>query len=228
MRGGWAPAARGTRCVDAHIVRSQGYLKGAPVRTATTTSWMAWVTAAACLGLSTRESWVEPGTTRCTLSVDRAADWFWSLIHPLLLPTAAVRTTSGFPSRPWSWPASASDRFATPNSSMNPPISFPVAAVVRASSRYLAGRYPKSLSAMTRPTPSREVVATSAERCFRTLYEPARGCDTAVWCEAVESTSTRPATSSGYLAAYVLTYRPPKECPASTYGPGTWARFSSA
>src|SRR3954447_8320474 len=87
------------RCVDAHIVRSQGYLNGAPVRTASTTSWMAWVTAAVCAGLSTRESWVEPGTTRCTLSVDRAADWFWSAIHPLLLPRAAVSTTRGFPLR---------------------------------------------------------------------------------------------------------------------------------
>src|SRR5215210_3423694 len=37
----------------------------------------------------------------------------------------------------------------------------------------------------------------------------------------------RPATSPGYFAAYVLTYRPPKECPASTYGPGTCARTSS-
>src|SRR3954451_1215225 len=80
---------------------------------------------------------------------------------------------------------------------------------------------------MNRPTPSRDVVATSAARCRMTLYEPACGRETGVWWEAVESTSTRPATSLGYFAAYARTYRPPKECPASTYGPGTWARFSS-
>src|SRR3954453_16757164 len=81
---------------------------------------------------------------------------------------------------------------------------------------------------MNRPTPSRDVVATSADTCRMTLYEPAGGRDTGVGCEAVESTSTRPATSLGYFAAYARTYRPPKECPASTYGPGTWARVSSA
>jgi hypothetical protein len=35
-------------------------------------------------------------------------------------------------------------------------------------------------------------------------------------CEA--STSTTPATSSGYRAANIRTTRPPYECPASTYG----------
>src|SRR3954453_4492690 len=79
---------------------------------------------------------------------------------------------------------------------------------------------------MNRPTPSRDVVATSADTCRMTLYEPAGGRDTGVGCEAVESTSTRPATSLGYFAAYARTYRPPKECPTSTYGPGTWARVS--
>src|SRR3954469_22420682 len=139
--------------------RCQGLFSDDPLRTATTTSWIAWVTAAVCAGLSTRESWVEPGTTRCTLLVDRATDWFWSAIHPFALPLAAVRTTSGFAAKSWSWPASASDRLATPNSSMKPPISFPVAAVVRASSRYLGDRYANSLLAMIRPTPSRDVVA---------------------------------------------------------------------
>src|SRR4051794_12222308 len=130
----------GARVVGVSVVGCQLRWSGAPVRTAVTTSWMAWVTAAVCWGLSTRESWVEPGTTRCTLLLDRVADWFWSPIHPLLLPRAAVSTTRGFPLRLWSWPASASDRFATRNSSRKPPISLPVAAVVRASSRYLGGR----------------------------------------------------------------------------------------
>jgi hypothetical protein len=69
-----ATHARGSSiaCRGRRIWR-QGWWSGAPVRTETTTSWIALVTAAAWSGLSTREAWVAPGTTRWRLLVDSVA-----------------------------------------------------------------------------------------------------------------------------------------------------------
>src|SRR6188768_3064998 len=130
----------------------QGPFSGPPVRTDSTTSWIARAMAAACSGFSTKEGWVAPETTRWRLLVDSLTDLFWSAIHPLELSSSAVRTISGFAPRLRRLPASASDRFATTNSSRKPAISFPVAAVLRASSRYVGGRSEKLVLAMMYPT----------------------------------------------------------------------------
>src|SRR5215203_1237518 len=67
-----------------------------------------------------------------------------------------------------------------------------------------------------RDTPSRTSRGTTADLCFcGSLLSRVTGWWLTCFGEE-ESTRTTPATSSGYRAAYVRTYRPPKEWPTST------------
>src|SRR3954447_6786209 len=90
--------------------------------------------------------------------------------HPSLgVPTVSGQDNQWLRSDAAEFPGLGFGPIRTRNSSREPPISIPVAAVVRASSRYLGGRSEKLVLAMSRPSPSREVVATSEDRCFKTL-----------------------------------------------------------
>src|SRR5262245_45014482 len=48
------------------------------------------------------------------------------------------------------------------------------------------------------------------------------------WSGWLESTSTTPETTAGYLAVKTRTYSPPIDWPTRTYGEGTPARFNSS
>src|SRR5215211_501029 len=77
-----------------------------------------------------------------------------------------------------------------------------------------------------RTTPSRASRGTTANICFcGSLLSRVTGWWLTCFGEE-ESTRTTPATSSGYRAAYVRTYRPPKEWPTSTKGPSMPAPLS--
>jgi hypothetical protein len=87
-------------------------------------------------------SWVAPSTTRCTLSVDRAARWSCLAPQPTELPVPAVSTKRGLDPKSTRAAASRVEAPACTYSSMVLRRFSAVEVVARSSSRAAAGISP--------------------------------------------------------------------------------------